>query len=147
MNDVLISIKPKFVKRIFTNEPPIKRWEIRKKIPKQNYDKMFVYSSAPTKKIIGFIKIKRIDRGTPDAIWNKPYNKELGVSKKEYWDYVGDKEIFALNIRSVFKFIEPIDPDEIEGWSAPQNFRYLKDSEKDLFLNMKTDTIWCEDNE
>ena len=46
---ILMSIKPEYANKIFSG---IKRYEFRKRIPKQPYERVYVYSSSPVKKII-----------------------------------------------------------------------------------------------
>ena len=46
--DVLISIKPKYVKKIISKE---KKYEFRKNIFKKNVDTIIIYTTSPEKKI------------------------------------------------------------------------------------------------
>lgn len=47
MKKILLSIKPKYVKKILNKE---KIFELRKNFPKENIDEIYIYSSYPEKK-------------------------------------------------------------------------------------------------
>ena len=49
--ELLLSIRPEFVEKIISHE---KKYEFRKRIFRKNVDKIFIYSSSPEKKIIGY---------------------------------------------------------------------------------------------
>lgn len=55
--NLLLSIKPEFVDKILTHK---KLYEFRKSIFKQNVDKIFIYSSYPVKKIVGYFEVTEI---------------------------------------------------------------------------------------
>lgn len=63
--NLLMSIKPEFVKRILAGE---KLYEFRKTIFKQNVDKVFIYSTDPDKKIVGYFEVGEIIRDTPTGV-------------------------------------------------------------------------------
>jgi predicted transcriptional regulator len=54
MERILLSIKPKYVEKILAGE---KIYELRRVIPNENIDIIFIYSSNPIKKIVGYASI------------------------------------------------------------------------------------------
>ena len=68
MSTILMSIKPEYVNKIFSGE---KRYEYRKRICKNNIEKVIVYSSYPVQKVVGELIIKDILYDKKDIIWNK----------------------------------------------------------------------------
>ena len=66
--NVLLSIKPKFVERIFDGE---KKYEYRKiMFANGNVKNIFVYASTPVKKIVGRIEIDEVLCEAPSMLWN-----------------------------------------------------------------------------
>ena len=65
---VLLSIKPKYVKEIKKRS---KLFEFRKQIFKQFTDEIWVYESAPTKRIVGKIIVSDIIKDSPKNLWKQ----------------------------------------------------------------------------
>jgi len=122
MKDILLSIKPKHVAKILSGE---KTWEFRRKLPR--VDKRtgiyWIYSSAPTKKIVGCFDPYFIS-AHPKTLW-EDCNYKSGCTRKEFMAYFKNCDWgHALNIRDLQILENPIDlPD---GINAPQNFRYIQ---------------------
>ena len=124
---VLLSIKPKYVKEIIAGK---KKYEFRKLIWKRNdLDKVIIYSSAPTKKIIGVFSIGDIIEGNPTHLWNE-FEDSSGISKDEFFDYFEAHETgFAIEIDQIEVFKNPIDPfQQFEDFRPPQSFYYIDDN-------------------
>ena len=73
--NVILSIKPEFVEKIFSGE---KQYEYRKILFKQKVDTIYIYASRPVSKIVGEFKI--------DDIVYQLYNlskDEISIIEKE----------------------------------------------------------------
>lgn len=121
---VLLSIQPEFADKIFNNT---KKYEYRKVIFGADIKKVYVYSTSPISKIIGCFTIDEIVEDSPSTIWKKT-SKASGITKKDFDDYFnGYDKAYAIKIKSVRLFKNPIDPQSIiQNFRAPQNFMYLK---------------------
>ena len=122
--NVIISIRPTFCKLIFGGQ---KRYEYRKRVFKHSdVDKVYIYTSKPISKIVGYFTIKRIIDDTPSNVWNITH-EHGGITKKQFFDYFkGHKVAHAIEIDEVVKLDTPIDPKSIiKGFTAPQNFMYV----------------------
>lgn len=122
--DVLLSIKPKFAEAIIDGR---KRYEFRKsKFAKKDINRVYIYATSPVKKIIGTFKISNIIEDRPSALWDR-LKDYAGISEEEFFDYFGSKETgFALEIKDVQKFENPIDPRAlIPNFVPPQSFHYF----------------------
>lgn len=76
--NILLSIKPEFVKDIFEGE---KLFEYRRSIFKMtDISKVVVYATMPVGKIVGEFRIERIIEDSPQEIWRKT-SKVSGLSK------------------------------------------------------------------
>ncbi len=122
--NVLLSIKPKYVEKIANGE---KQYEFRKKIFRnKNVKEAFIYSTAPTKKIIGKFDIGTIIEDDPIALWAE-LQEVSGVNEKEFFEYFRNLDKgFAIGIEKLNIFAEPIEPNEIiNDFSPPQSFCYV----------------------
>jgi predicted transcriptional regulator len=124
--NVLLSIKPRYATKIMEGE---KKYEFRKRIFKRKVEYMYIYASSPMSKIVGVIQIEKIINGTPKKIWEKCF-EHSGMTKKEYFYYFkGKKTAFAIKIKNIGRFEEPIDPYTIfEVFIPPQSFCYLNET-------------------
>ena len=118
----ILSIKPKYVKEILEGR---KKYELRKKVFKQDVSIVYIYASAPTKKIVGSFKIGKIVEDDPRTLWDD-LNEFLGIAKPDYLKYFQRCEkAYAIEITELKKF-EPLEPkDTIENFKAPQSYSYL----------------------
>ena len=122
--NALLSIKPKYVEAIVSGK---KRYEFRKSIFKNRaVERVYMYSTAPVKKIVGSFRVGVIIEDHPEQLWEQL--KELsGLNDIEFFSYFGDCEKgFAIRIESVDQFQEPVDPNDlIIGFVPPQSFCYF----------------------
>jgi len=122
--NVLLSIKPKYVEKIVNGE---KQYEFRKRIFRnKNVRKAFIYSTSPTKKIVGEFDIGNIVEDSPIRLWTE-LQEVSGINEKEFFDYFRDiNKGFAIGIEKLNIFDEPIEPNElISDFSPPQSFCYV----------------------
>jgi predicted transcriptional regulator len=126
LTDAILSIKPIYAEAIISG---IKTVEFRKKNFKKNVEKIYIYSSSPTKMIIGYFTIAEVIEDTPENLW-KRFKKTGGIEKSDFFDYYLENEKgFALIIEKVVEFQDHIDPIEfIENFTAPQSYIYLEKS-------------------
>ena len=119
---VILSIQPKFADKIFEKT---KKYEYRKVIFSTNIKKVYVYSSSPVCKIIGYFIIDEIVQGSPSTVWRKT-SKDSGITREYFDDYFeGHDTAFAIKIKSVKQFKTPINPKNIiNNFRPPQNFMY-----------------------
>ena len=124
--DVLLSIKPRFVFEIINGR---KKYEFRKNIFKQNIEIIYIYSSNPTKKIIGYFTSDKILYDDKGKIWNLTHDVS-GLSKEEYDNYfINKKKAYALSISNLTLLENYIDPyQKIKNFCPPQSFRYIERS-------------------
>ena len=88
MNSILISIKPEYVERIFNGS---KKYEYRRRLPKDNIDKIVIYCTTPVKAVIGEVSVIKTISDTPGKLWGQ--TKDFaGISKEKYFEYFRYKE-------------------------------------------------------
>lgn len=120
---VLLSIKPEFAERIFDGT---KRFEFRRRIYKNKKVKsIIVYASAPISKVIGEFDIETVHFDDLKSLWNSTY-KFAGISKEFYLQYFNGKESgYAIEVKEVRKYGEPLGIRETFGIAPPQSFAYV----------------------
>jgi len=123
--DVLLSIKPKFAAAIMDGR---KKYEFRKIIfSKENIYYVYIYSTAPIKKIIGVFKVNNIIKDRPSALWDQ-LRDDAGISEDEFFNYFKNKEMgFALEIKDVKRFEKPLNSKSLfPNFVPPQSFSYIR---------------------
>jgi type I restriction enzyme S subunit len=119
---ILLSIKPEYVKKIFSGE---KKFEFRTQKPNTPPSLVFIYESYPVQMIVGWFKVKRILSGSPEDIWNK-CKRYGGIEEEAFFEYCkGSNIVYAFEIEKTFKFPNPLDPYRVDkNFKPPQNFSY-----------------------
>ena len=120
---ILLSIKPEYVEQI---ERHTKRFEFRKRNFKNLPSEVWIYASAPVKKIVGIIQVGEIIEDTPIALWSR-CKQNAGIKEKAFLEYFkGKNQGIAIVIKDYIKFETPIDPYKVNsGFTAPQSYAYL----------------------
>jgi predicted transcriptional regulator len=107
--DVVISIKPKYVRQILTGA---KTYEYRKTVPKQKFNRIYIYESAPIKKIVAWFTVKKIMKAIPADLWKSTF-EQSGLEKAEFDNYFRDKEYaYALQIDEMHILEKPVNAEE-----------------------------------
>lgn len=122
---VLLSIKPKYVERIFFGN---KKYEYRKRIFKNlDIETVIVYSTSPIKMVVGEFKISTIIENNPFDIWEFT-KKYSGINKEEYNKYFeGRDKAYAIEIIEAEIYEKPMNLQEfnINIKHPPQSFMYI----------------------
>jgi predicted transcriptional regulator len=123
----LISIKPKYNNLIFKK---IKTIEYRKSLLGCEGDKIFIYETAPTSKVIGEAFIAKVYTGSILDIWDKTGHKS-GIGLTEYLAYFCNKvnhkdKAFAFELINVVKYSTPKSLKDFNLKHAPMSFVKLK---------------------
>lgn len=129
---VLLSIKPRYAKQIFSGS---KRYEFRKSFLKcgdggDNDEAghritVHMYLSSPVKKIVGYFTTEEVIEDHPQQLWTR-FKGSAGIDEEEFFCYFGDKQRgYAIRIDDV-KVLSPKDPWVLfPGFVPPQSFCYI----------------------
>ena len=119
---MLLSINPEYVKKIFDGT---KRFEFRKIQCRSNVESILIYETAPTMKVVGEAKIKRILTGNLSEVWQKT-KVGSGISKS-YFDlyYKNRNNAVVYELEEVTKYAVPRNLNSYGVSQAPQSFRYI----------------------
>lgn len=111
-----------------------KRFEFRKSIFRSNnITRVYIYSTTPIKKIVGYFKLGDIIKGDPHEVWER-CSLFGGISEKDFFEYYEGKEIaFSLCIDELNIFDNAICPYSIfENFIPPQSFMYFDNMESKI---------------
>lgn len=132
--NVLLSIKPEYVKEI---KKGAKKYEFRKSFFRDidNFERVFIYSSSPVKKIIGSFSPGQIVEEHPIKLWEQ-FHDVAGITKENFFKYFENREKgFAISIENLEIFKKPVDPLKIkQDFFPPQAFCYVKEEFVDKIL-------------
>lgn len=119
----LISIKPKYVNAIIEGKKTV---EFRKKIFSDSVRQVFIYSSYPEKRIVGYFMVATIRKDSPSSLWGK--YKDVGcISKEDFCKYFKNSKIgYGIEIKELTLFSEKIDALQFDKeFKAPQSYCYI----------------------
>ncbi len=119
---ILLSIKPEFVARIFDG---VKKFEFRKTVASRDIDTIVIYSSAPVMQVVGEVRVHGILGGAPDDLWQK--TKSAAGITREFFDYyfAGRDMAYAYVLGDVVRYDVPKTLSDFGLRAAPQGFVYL----------------------
>jgi predicted transcriptional regulator len=120
---VLLSIKPQFAIKIFDGT---KKFEFRKSIFKNsNINTVVVYASSPMQKVIGEFTFDEIMEEKPNVLWEMT-QKHSGITKEFFDEYFFNRDrAFAIKVKEITRYNEPMDLIDFDLNFAPQSFVYL----------------------
>lgn len=122
--NVILSVRPTFCQSIFEGK---KIYEYRRKIFKRTViDRVYIYASKPTCRIVGYFIIDNVIKDSVSHVWQITH-KGSGITKEYYEAYFrGCDNAYAIKIKDVVKLDTPIDPKKvIKDFTAPQNYMYV----------------------
>lgn len=130
----LISIQPRYVKKIFSGEKVL---EFRRIWAAKPVDALVIYSSSPEQRIVAIACVGALHHGSPTKLWELARIKGGGVSRRELYAYFqGKRKGYAIELTGVLKAELEVDPKSLfVNFKPPQSFQYLsaEDYEK-VFL-------------
>lgn len=129
--NVLLSIKPIYANQIINGN---KKVEFRKKGFKSEVSKVYIYSSMPEGRIMGYFTISDIVEDHPRRLWEQ-FGSIGCIDEKSFDLYYSNKDKgFSIKVQDVVAYQNPINPYElIDGFRPPQSFQYLTDEMLEKF--------------
>jgi predicted transcriptional regulator len=127
MTEILISIQPKWVKKILTLE---KRWEMRKSRPRQPGPyRVYIYQTESGGVVGEFVCDTFAEIG-PGEITNRELI-DTRLTMKEALEYADGKTVYLWRIRSLVDYPEPKPLSAYGLDRPPQSWCYVKGGDPD----------------
>lgn len=130
-SSVLISVKPQFSQLIAAGKKTV---ELRKKVPANLAGrKVYVYSTCPDARIIGFFEAKAVESLPITELWER-VRAVAGMEEKDFFAYYSEKEKgYAIFFHNFIKLKKPISLSTLRkckpGFVPPQNYHYINPDE------------------
>ena len=119
---ILLSIKRNYADLILKWE---KIYEIRRLFTKKKIDKIVIYESAPTKRVVGECNIEEILYKPLDELWNIT-KWESCVDKEFFYEYFKGKEYwYAIKLKAPKRYKTPKSISEYNLKRPPQNYCFI----------------------
>lgn len=124
---IFLSLKPRFAEAIVAGTKTV---ELRRRPPRIEVPtRALLYASSPRMALVGECTVSEIVELAPLTMWRN-LGPHTGVSRQEFLHYFdGCHRAYALHIEDVVELQTPVSlnqlRDSIEGFEAPQSFRYL----------------------
>ncbi len=125
---VLLSVKPRFADLIVSGT---KQVEFRRVWAQEPVPWIAIYSSTPTQQIIRIVEVESVVLASASTLWSLNSSLGGGLTRTELRSYfAGKAKGYAVMLGRVLRPHAPLKPAEvIQGFRAPQSFRYLTDPE------------------
>ncbi len=121
--NILLPIKPEYSQKILNGS---KKYEYRTKIAKQKIDKIYIYETSPTMKVVGEVDVLDFIEDDIDSLWLKT-NKQGGIYKKDFFKYFENKKkAYAYKLGQYKKYSTPKNLNKFNIYFPPQSFVYIK---------------------
>jgi type I restriction enzyme S subunit len=123
MSNAILSIQPIYAEAIFQGTKTI---EFRRTRYQKDIERIYIYSSAPTKMILGYFTIKEVIKETPEKLWEE-FNEVGGIAEGPFFEYFIETTIgFGIIFDKVVAFENPLDPiDFIKDFHGRGTYIYL----------------------
>ena len=123
MNKIIVSINPRHVNNIINGS---KRYEYRTRIASKDADKLLIYETAPTKKVVAEVDVIEVLSLDPNILWEQTKDYS-GISKEFFDEYFKNRSVaYAYKLGKVKVYDEPKSLIEFGLRTAPQSFAYAK---------------------
>lgn len=127
MSTILLSIKPEYSNKILDGT---KKFEYRRRLPKQKVTKIIIYSTSPIMQIVGDVDVVEVLNGQPLELYRRTKGYR-GINAEKYLEYFKNSSIaYAYKLGDVRKFEPPKTLKNYGMEKAPQSFSYIKESLK-----------------
>lgn len=123
MESIVLSINPAHVKKILDGE---KLFEYRRKRASKPIKFIYIYETAPVKKVVAKAEVWDILEYPPDYLWEGT-KEDSGISKEFFDEYFKGKEMaYAYMLGPVSVYDKPKELSDFGLKSAPQSYAYVR---------------------
>lgn len=120
---LLLSIKPEYVEKILQGT---KKFEYRKRLAKEAVSVIYIYSTAPTMRIVASVQVIGRLSASPTALWEQT-KATAGISREKYRTYFhGCKIAYAYELGTVSVFEKGKKLSDFGMNTPPQSFVYIE---------------------
>jgi predicted transcriptional regulator len=121
-----LSIKPRFAQAILDGR---KKFEFRRTLFRDpGVERVVIYASSPTQRVIGEFSIAAVHSLPPEELWRRT-REHAGIDRSYFKAYFAGRDVgHALEVGSCMRYVEPIELEAAFGFNRPpQSFCYVED--------------------
>ena len=124
MKNLFLPVKPVWVDKILSGEKTV---EIRKHFP-DCVDRLFIYSSSPVKRVVGYVENPSYIHTYPGHLWNL-VGEQSCVRHKDFFAYFrGCAKGYSIDLKRFKKFRYPVDIIELDPeFNIPMMYKQIDD--------------------
>ena len=122
---LFISVKPHYASAILDGQKRVELRRTRPNLPARSL--VILYSSTPTRAVVGWAQLGAVREGTPREIWAE-VGLAAAIDEPSYNLYFeGADQAFALELNNVVTASQPVPLEVIRaiGIEPPQSWRYV----------------------
>jgi len=122
---LFLSVKPHYANAILDGKKTVELRRTRPSLPDGSL--VILYSSTPTRAVVGWAQLAGVRQGTPGEIWHE-FGAAAAIAEPEYDVYFdGSAQAFALELGDVVAASQPVPLSAIRsmGIQPPQSWRYV----------------------
>lgn len=127
---VVLSVKPKYAELILNGTKTV---EFRRAWAAQDVDRIVIYESAPTQRLVGMVSVSTVISDKPTRLWAVCQQYGGGLTKAELMEYFKGKTLGnAVLLKDLVRFTQALAPAKVfRNFSPPQSFRYMTLAERE----------------
>jgi predicted transcriptional regulator len=136
---ILLPLYPQYAKDIMAGKKTV---EFRKSNVPRNVTHVVVYATAPERKMLGYVSVKRTVTASPPALWQR-FGRGGRVTQKDFETYYRGADLgVAIIVDRVFRFARTLSVD-LNGalHPIPQSFKYVTPCQWRRFRLRKLEAI------
>ncbi len=123
---IILPVKPIYAEKIISGE---KRYEFRKKLCRENIDKVYLYVVSPVKKVVGEVEVLEKYSMKKEHLWEITH-EESGISEEFFKEYFkNQKRACAYKLGKAIQYNAPIELQKMGINYVPQSYAYTKTRE------------------
>lgn len=127
---ILLSVRPKFARQIFEGNKTTELRRVRPDVVAGQ--RVLIYSSSPTRALLGTAVVHRIEAAAPGKLWDR-VRDTAGISRTEYRSYFEGADVaVAISLRDVRAFKRPLTLSELRAkwpwFRPPQSYCFVQAS-------------------
>lgn len=121
MTDLIVSLYPRWSRAILSGAKTV---EVRRVVPAQPFDRVLIYETAPTSRIVAAVEVRRSSVLRPEDLWAE-FGSRTGATRVEILTYLrGCRIALAIELGRV----TPLDLalGDVGLRAAPQGWAYRR---------------------
>ena len=120
---ILLSMHKRYVDKMISGE---KTFELRRRFTKRKVNRLYIYETAPTKRVVAKANINKVHKLPLNLLWNLTKDG-CGITKKEFFEYFKELDYgYAIELNNFNEYKNKKHLSSFNIKFPPQSFRFIK---------------------